>query len=164
MVNKLMNETDNNNNNENNCIESAQVEQNEDSPVPPPDESNTPDIPKTNLYKELWRVGVICKKDCFFLTQEILKILEKIGFEWKIASSSYKIKCRRRKEDPKNPNNYSKTNPLIVQIKIYGNIDKDTKDEFLVDLHKKSGFIMEFLEFSSNLVSSLQKEGLVVFK
>ena len=25
---------------------------------------------------ELWRVGIICKKDCYYITQEILKSLE----------------------------------------------------------------------------------------
>lgn len=48
---------------------------------------------------ELWRVGIICKKDCYFLTQEILKCLEKNGYEWKIISSSYKIKCRKKRDD-----------------------------------------------------------------
>ena len=33
---------------------------------------------------ELWRVGIVCKKDCFALTNDILKILEKNGYEWKI--------------------------------------------------------------------------------
>ena len=117
-----------------------------------------------NNDKELWRVGVICKKDCFYLTQEILKILEKNGYEWKITSSSYRIKCRRRKPDPQHPNNFSKTNPLIVEIKIYGDIDANNKDEFLVDMHKRAGLVMEFLEFSSSIVSSMQQAGLVVFK
>ena len=117
-----------------------------------------------NTDKELWRVGVICKKDCFFLTQELLKILEKIGFEWKIISSSYRIKCRRRKEDPNNPNNFSKTNPLVVEIKIFGDIDPNNKDEFLVYIQKRTGSAMEFLEFSSSFVSSIQQEGLVVLK
>lgn len=48
---------------------------------------------------ELWRVGIICKKDCYFLTQEILKCLEKNGYEWKIISSSYKIKCRKKRDE-----------------------------------------------------------------
>lgn len=106
----------------------------------------------------------VCKKDCFFLTQELLKILEKKGFEWKITSSSYRIKVRRRKEDPAHPNNFSKTNPLIVELKIYGDIDAHNKDEFLVDIHKRAGSVMEFLEFSSSFVSAIQQEGLVVFK
>ena len=117
-----------------------------------------------NTDKELWRVGVICKKDCFFLTQELLKILEKIGFEWKIISSSYRIKCRRRKEYPNNPNNFSKTNPLVIEIKIFGDIDPNNKDEFLVDIQKRAGSVMEFLEFSRSFVSSIQQEGLVLFK
>ena len=32
---------------------------------------------------DLWRVGIICKKECYYLTQENLKILEKNGYEWK---------------------------------------------------------------------------------
>ena len=124
---------------------------------------NSDGIPINN-DQELWRVGIICKKDCFLLTQDLLKILEKKGFEWKITSSSYRIKVRRRKEDPAHPNNFSKTNPLIVELKIYGDIDAHNKDEFLVDIHKRAGSVMEFLEFSSSFVSAIQQEGLVVFK
>ena len=142
MVNKLMKEEKKNNN----------ISEQSDKNLP------------LNNDKELWRVGVICKKDCFYLTQELLKILEKNGYEWKITSSSYRIKCRRRKPDPEHPNNFSKTNPLIVEIKIYGDIDANNKDEFLVDMHKKGGSVMEFLEFSSTFVSSMQKEGFIVFK
>ena len=54
------------------------------------------DINEVRKNEELWRVGIICKKDCYYLTQEILKILEKNGYEWKIVSSSYKIKCRKK--------------------------------------------------------------------
>ncbi len=115
--------------------------------------------------KELWRVGVICKKDCFSLTEEILKILLQKGYEWKIVSGSYKIKCRKRiTEENKNSEKSWEINPLIVEIKIYGEIDPNIKDEFLIDLHKKSGSIMEFLEFSSSIISSMQKEGFVIFK
>ncbi len=141
MVNKLMKEEKNN---------AKKIENSDGIPI--------------NNDQELWRVGVICKKDCFFLTQELLKILEKKGFEWKITSSSYRIKVRRRKEDPAHPNNFSKTNPLIVELKIYGDIDAHNKDEFLVDIHKRAGSVMEFLEFSSSFVSAIQQEGLVVFK
>ena len=144
MVNKLMKEEKKNNN-------IKKVDSSEDV------------IPIKN-DKELWRVGVICKKDCFILTQELLKILEQKGFEWKITSSSYRIKIRRRKEDPTHPNNFSKTNPLIVELKIYGDIDATNKDEFLVDIHKRAGSVMEFLEFSSSFVSSIQQAGFIVFK
>ena len=143
MVNKLMKEEKKNNQN---------IEHNSDG------------IPIMNNDKELWRVGVICKKDCFYLTQDILSILEKNGYEWKITSSSYRIKCRRRKIDTNKPNKYSKTNELIIEIKIYGDIDAINKDEFLVDIHKRSGSVMEFLDFSSSFVSSMQQAGLVVFK
>ena len=143
MVNKLMKEEKKNNQN---------IEHNSDG------------LPIMNNDKELWRVGVICKKDCFNLTQDILSILEKNGYEWKITSSSYRIKCRRRKVDSNKPNKFSKTNELIIEIKIYGDIDTNIKDEFLVDMHKRSGSVMEFLEFSSSFVSSMQQAGLVVFK
>ena len=143
MVNKLMKEEKKNNQN---------------------NEHSSDGLPIMNNDKELWRVGVICKKDCFYLTQDILSILEKNGYEWKITSSSYRIKCRRRKEDSNKPNKFSKTNELIVEIKIYGDIDTNNKDEFLVDMHKRSGFVMEFLQFSSSFVSSMQQAGLVVFK
>ena len=145
MVNKLMKEERKNN----------KIIEQSDSSLP---------VVNMNNDKELWRVGVICKKDCFFLTQELLKILEKNGYEWKITSSSYRIKCRRRKVDPEHQNNFSKTNPLVVEIKIYGDIDPNKKDEFLVDMHKRAGSVMEFLEFSSTFVSSMQRAGLVVFK
>ena len=136
MVNKLMKEENkNNSNNENNLT----------------------------IYqdKELWRVGVICKKDCFFLTEEIMKILLDKGYEWKIVSSSYKIKCRKKiTQDNKN----IEIKPLIVEIMIYGDVEPNNKEEFLVDIHKKSGSVMEFLQFSSSLISSMKKLGLVIFK
>ena len=127
---------------------------------------------KTNLSSnkkdELWRVGVVCKKECFALTTDILQILEKNGYEWKIISSSYKIKCRKKQnDDSKNAslNSSSPDNtPLNILIQIFGDIDRHNKDEFLVDLHKLSGTVMEFLEFSSNFVSCIQQEGLIVTK
>ena len=129
------------------------------------DNNNEDNIITSYKDKELWRIGVICKKDCYYLTEEILNILKNNGYEWKLVSSSYRIKCRRRDdEDNKVNEKYSKTNPLIVEIKIFGEVDPNIKDEFLVDMHKRSGTVMEFLQFSSNLISSLQKEGLVIFK
>ena len=128
------------------------------------------EINEIKKNEELWRVGIICKKDCYYLTQEILKILEKNGYEWKIVSSSYKIKCRKKvseNEQEKNENNpaaSTKQNSLNVLIQIFGDIDKHNKDEFLVDLHKLSGTVMEFLEFASNFVSCIQQEGLIVNK
>ena len=135
MVNKLMKEENKNNSSENNLT----------------------------IYqdKELWRIGVICKKDCFFLTEEIMKILLNKGYEWKIVSSSYKIKCRKR-ITPDNKN--AEINPLIVEIMIYGDVEPNNKEEFLVDIHKKSGSVMEFLQFSSSLISSMKQQGLVIFK
>jgi hypothetical protein len=117
-----------------------------------------------NKDKELWRIGIICKKDCFCLTEEILKILLNMGYEWKIVSSSYKIKCRKRVVEENQIVEKMEANPLIVEIKIFGEIEHDNKEEFLVDIHKKSGAVMEFLQFSSTLISSMQKEGFVVFK
>lgn len=112
---------------------------------------------------ELWRVGIICKKDCYYLTQEILKILEKNGYEWKIISSSYKIKCRKKRAESED-NNSQGTNNLNVLIQIFGDIDEHKKDEFLVDLNKLSGSVMEFLEFASSFVSAIQQAGLIVSK
>ena len=128
------------------------------------------DINEIRKNEELWRVGIICKKDCYYLTQEILKILEKNGYEWKIVSSSYKIKVRKKMPEPENNEldfgnkNQNKPNALNVLIQIFGDIDRHNKDEFLVDLHKLSGTVMEFLEFASNFVSSIQQEGLIVTK
>ena len=98
-----------------------------------------------NKDKELWRIGVICKKE--------------------IVSSSYTIKCRKRIiEENKINEKIELANPLIVEIKIFGEVEADNKHEFLVDIHKKSGAVMEFLQFSSTLISSMQQEGLVIFK
>ena len=110
---------------------------------------------------ELWRVGIICKKDPYFLAHEILKCLEKNGYEWKIISSSYKIKCRKKRSDSEKEIN---PNALNVLIQIFGNVDPKEKDEYLIDLHKLSGGIMEFLEFSSNFLSTIQSANLIVLK
>lgn len=48
---------------------------------------------------EAWRVGILCKKDCYYVILEILKCLERMGYEWKLVSSSYKIKCRKKNEE-----------------------------------------------------------------
>ena len=127
------------------------------------------DIIAKKRSNELWRVGIICKKECYYLTQEILKILEKNGYEWKIISSSYKIKCRKKQnnDDLKNSSinsNAPETTPLLILIQIFGEVDPEQKDEFLVDLHKLSGPVMEFLEFSSVFISAIQKQGLIVLK
>jgi hypothetical protein len=133
-------------------------------------EKNNTDVNEIRKNEELWRVGIICKKDCYYLTQEILKILEKNGYEWKIVSSSYKIKCRKKMPEAEQEKNeiksdlLTKQNSLNVLIQIFGDIDKHNKDEFLVDLHKLSGTVMEFLEFASTFVSCIQQEGLIVPK
>ena len=143
---------------------------NEESKNDDDSKEKSSDINEIRKNEELWRVGIICKKDCYYLTQEILKILEKNGYEWKIVSSSYKIKCRKKlseSEQEKNEINngiLNKQNSLNVLIQIFGDIDRHNKDEFLVDLHKLSGTVMEFLEFASNFVSCIQQEGLIVAK
>jgi len=62
-----------------------------------------------------WRIGLTCQKDCFFILTEVLKSLQNNGYEWKIVSSSYKIKGRKKallsngngiKQDPKNILNF----------------------------------------------------------
>lgn len=113
---------------------------------------------------ELWRVGIICKKDCYFITQEILKCLEKNGYEWKIISSSYKIKCRKKRDENDQSQMQPQSGNLNVLIQIFSNVDPSNKDEYLVDLHKLSGNVMEFLEFSSTFISTIQNESLIVFK
>ena len=145
-------------------------EKNEGSKNEDDSKDKSADTTEIRKNEELWRVGIICKKDCYYLTQEILKILEKNGYEWKIVSSSYKIKCRKKipeSEQDKNDLNsglITKQNSLNVLIQIFGDIDRHNKDEFLVDLHKLSGTVMEFLEFASNFVSCIQQEGLIVSK
>jgi hypothetical protein len=145
-------------------------EKNEESKNEDDSKDKSADMTEIRKNEELWRVGIICKKDCYYLTQEILKILEKNGYEWKIVSSSYKIKCRKKipeSEQDKNDLNsglITKQNSLNVLIQIFGDIDRHNKDEFLVDLHKLSGTVMEFLEFASNFVSCIQQEGLIVSK
>ena len=113
---------------------------------------------------ELWRVGIICKKDCYFITQEILKCIEKNGYEWKIISSSYKIKCRKKRDENDQSQMQPQSGNLNVLIQIFSNVDPSNKDEYLVDLHKLSGNVMEFLEFSSTFISTIQNENLIVFK
>ena len=133
-----------------------------------PDKLKKKKTNELNGKEELWRVGIVCKKDCFHLTQDILHILEKNGYEWKIISSSYKIKCRKKQsEDSKNfsiNSSLPESSSLNILIQIFGDVDPKEKDEFLVDLHKLSGPVMEFLEFSSIFISSIQKLGLIVLK
>ena len=133
--------------------------------------NNNEIIKKMKNEDEMWRVGIVCKKECYYLTQEILKILEKNGYEWKIISTSYKIKCRKRQNNDAINNSNSintsiepETSPLNILIQIFGEVDPEQKDEFLVDLHKLSGPVMEFLEFSSVFISAIQKQGLIVLK
>ena len=145
-------------------------ETNEESKNDDDSKEKSSEINDIKRNEELWRVGIICKKDCYYLIQEILKILEKNGYEWKIVSSSYKIKCRKKipeneqEKSDANPAMLTKQNSLNVLIQIFGDIDRHNKDEFLVDLHKLSGSVMEFLEFASTFVSCIQQEGLIVTK
>lgn len=62
------------------------------------------------VLEELWRVGVVCQKDCYYVFMEVLKRLERMGYEWKLVSSSYKIKCRKKNEES---NNQKQLNILI---------------------------------------------------
>ena len=64
-----------------------------------PQKVNSKNNLNSNKKGDLWRVGIVCKKECFALTTDILQILEKNGYEWKIISSSYKIKCRKKQND-----------------------------------------------------------------
>ena len=111
-----------------------------------PQKLNKKEIQNLNKKEELWRVGIVCKKDCYALTTDILQILEKNGYEWKIISSSYKIKCRKKQnEDSKNfslNSSIPEITPLNILIQIFGDVDPEQKDEFLVDLHKLSGPVM----------------------
>ena len=133
--------------------------------------NNNEIIKKVKNEDEMWRVGIVCKKECYYLTQEILKILEKNGYEWKIISTSYKIKCRKRQNNEATNNSNSintsvepEASPLNILIQIFGEVDPEQKDEFLIDLHKLSEPVMEFLEFSSVFISAIQKQGLIVLK
>ena len=79
--------------------------------------NNTNDL----LLKEqdFWRIGILCKKDCYYITMEILKCLKRHGYEWKLISSSYKIKCRKKAEDDNNGNSSSNNKVLNVLIQIF---------------------------------------------
>ena len=65
-----------------------------------------------------------------------MKILEKNGYEWKIVSSSYKIKCRKKMPETElekneiNSGMLTKQNSLNVLIQIFGDIDKQIKMNF----------------------------------
>lgn len=67
-----------------------------------------------------WRVGIVSKKDCYSILLEILKFLEISGYEWKLVSSSYKIKCRKKEEfNFKNTNKHCQTKVLNLLIQIF---------------------------------------------
>lgn len=65
--------------------------------------------------EENWRVGILCKKDCYYVILEILKCLERMGYEWKLVSSSYKIKTRKKNEDIS-----SSGKSLNILIQVFG--------------------------------------------
>lgn len=65
--------------------------------------------------EEKWRVGIVCKKDCYFIVLEILKCLERMGYVWKLVSSSYKIKCKKKDEDEEGKNQGKSLN-ILIQI------------------------------------------------
>lgn len=62
-----------------------------------------------------WRIGLVCKKDCYYIMLDILKCLEANGYEWKLVSSSYKLKCRKKNEDGNNSEN-SKSLNILIQV------------------------------------------------
>jgi hypothetical protein len=130
-------------------------------------QDNIQDIHQTKKKgDELWRVGIICKKDPYFLAHEILKCLEKNGYEWKIISSSYKIKCRKKRNDEELKLEKIK-GELNVLIQIFNNKSNNNMNfgnnssTYVLDLHKLSGKSMEFLEFCNDLISSLQKKNYI---
>ena len=60
-----------------------------------------------------WRIGIVCKKDAYFVILEILKCLERNGYEWKLVSCSYKIKCRKKNEEQASNN---KNLNVLIQV------------------------------------------------
>lgn len=59
-----------------------------------------------------WRIGLVCKKDCYYIMLDILKCLEANGYEWKLVSSSYKLKCRKKNDE----NQGSKSLNILIQV------------------------------------------------
>ena len=124
---------------------------------------------KENKEREkFWRVGVICNGQIYELTKHILEILTKIGYEWKTVESNYEFKCRKKQKQSKNKNAPTIV-PLHVRLRIFSYCGDDPTEnkenhDYLIDLSKICGSIMEFLEFSRELISSMQQAGIVVFK
>ena len=128
-------------------------------------EENNNNVSNNENGDDLWRVGIICKKECYELTQDILNILKEQNYEWRVISCSYKIKCRKKQDENKPAKNNNPEIPqLNILIQIFGEVDSKEKDEFLVDFHKLSGPVMEFLDFSSMLITEMRKQGLIVVK
>lgn len=121
---------------------------------------------KNKIRDDYWRVGVICQKEIYDLTVEILKILDTNGYEWKLLDTTYSFKIRKKKANrPKvEKNSNTKIIPLNIGLKIFSGVDPSILDEYLIDLRKFCGPIMEFMEFSRELIASLQKAGLVLYK
>ena len=121
---------------------------------------------KNKIRDDYWRVGVICKQEIYELTVEILKILDTNGYEWKLLDTTYSFKIRKKKENRPKADTKSNTKmiPLNIGLKIFSGVDSAILDEYLLDLRKFCGPIMEFMEFSRELISSLQKAGLVLYK
>ena len=85
-------------------------------------QGNTSNLNESNIQvvfqekkEENWRVGILCVKDCYFLVMEILKCLERMFYEWKLVSSSYKIKCRKKNEE-----HGQSSKSLNVLIQVFG--------------------------------------------
>ena len=125
---------------------------------------------KENKEREkFWRVGIVCNGQIYELTKHILGILNKNGYEWKTIESNYEFKCRKKtKNQTKNKSIYTVI-PLHIRLRIFSYCGDDTTEnkenhDYLIDLSKICGSIMEFLEFSRELISSMQQAGLVVVK
>lgn len=121
------------------------------------DSINQRDNNNSSIYRDInyWSIGLTCKNDCYFILLQILRCLDNLGYEWKLISSSYKIKCRR-KDDYININeneSISHQNYLNIFIQIFKIPDR--KEEYTVDLHCLSGSNMEFLDFCSDFLNKM---------
>lgn len=114
------------------------------------------------LLSSNWRIGFICKKDCYYIILEILKCLENNGYEWKLVSSSYKIKCRKKDEyfntNEKDLPNQNRTLNILIQVFSI----PDVQEEYVIDLHRLTGMSMEFLDFCSNFLNGMILSGCYV--
>ena len=66
-----------------------------------------------------WKIGITCQKECFFIMTEILKSLQINNFEWKIISSSYKIRARKINDKNLNTNKTNQKQEINLMIQIF---------------------------------------------